>query len=70
MADDSGSLHQMDPLSAALLGLLEAGPAPLAQLVQALAQARDEPPQAGWSAALATALEALVARDLVQGPAA
>lgn len=66
MADDSGSLHHLDALSAALLGLLEAGPADLAQLLAALSEAREEPAQHAWSALLTQALQRLIAQDLVQ----
>ena len=85
-AEPSGSLFQLDPLSAAVLGLLEAGPLDRSDLLTSLsdALAGDSSPHGAASAAssppcdgaqaLARALDdtlaRLVADDLVVAPAA
>lgn len=80
-AEPSGSLFQLDPLSAAVLGLLEAGPQGRATLLVSLAdamsvaadQAAASADSATAAAALARALDdtlaRLVADDLVAAPA-
>lgn len=80
-AEPSGSLFQLDPLSAAVLGLLEAGPQDRAVLLASLAdatsgaanQAAASVVDATAAAALARALDdtlaRLVADDLVAAPA-
>ena len=65
MAEDSGSLHQLGALDAALLGLLELGPQTLAQLQDAVADAQGLPLDRGGQAQLAQAVGQLLALDLV-----
>jgi hypothetical protein len=71
MSSASGSLHQLDPVCAVVLSLLETGACSADSLLAALVEgAGQAPPPNGsptWPAALGRALQHLRTHDLVAG---